>query len=115
MRRTVLASVVLAFFAACGDLTLDPLPFEVDIEATPTSAAPGDTIVFQVIAQGGNLIGILTDYGDGSVDQFATEGARTATVRFRHAYLASGVFEVNATVTDARAGEKSASVAVTVQ
>jgi hypothetical protein len=107
--------MALAFLAACADLTIDPLPFEVDIQANRATAAPGDTINFLVIAQGGNLVGILTDYGDGTVDQFATGGARTASVSFRHAYLTPGAFEVNARVTDARAGEKSASLAVNVQ
>jgi hypothetical protein len=94
---------------------LEPLPLNIGIEASQTTAAPGDPINFLVSAQGGDLLGVETDYGDGSAERYATGGARTARVTFRHAYAAAGTYEVRATVTDARAGTKDATVAVTIR
>lgn len=115
MWRALLGFVVLVGFAACDDATLDPLPLDIGIETSRTTAAPGDTITFVVSAQGGSLVGVAMAFGDSSGDQFATGGARTAHVTFRHAYSAVGVYEASATVTDAVAGDKSASVEVRVQ
>jgi hypothetical protein len=94
---------------------LEPLPLTIGIEASQTTAAPGDAINFLVSAQGGDLVGIETDYGDGSAEQYATGGARTARVTFRHAYSGAGTYEVRATVTDARAGSKVARLAVAIR
>jgi hypothetical protein len=99
---------------ACGDITLDPLPLDVSIEASRLTAAPGDTILFVVRAQGGNLLGIAIDFGDGSTDEFGTSGARTARVMFRHAYLTTGSFQVQTTVTDETVGAKGATLQVVV-
>lgn len=115
MRQLFLASVWLALNAGCGDVTLEPLPFQVGIAADPASAATGEAIDFTVTAQGGDLLGIVTDFGDGSSTPYGTGGARTARVTFVHAYLAPGTFQVTATVTDARAGIKEATLQVTVQ
>jgi hypothetical protein len=115
MWRGFLGFVVLVGFAACDDVTLDPLPLDIGIETSRATAAPGDTIIFVVSAQGGSLVGVAMAFGDSNGDQFATGGARTAQVTFRHAYSAVGVYEASATVTDAAAGDKSASVEVRVQ
>jgi plastocyanin len=101
--------------AACETATLDPLPLSVEIEASRTTAAPGDTITFVVSAQGGSLAGVAIAFGDNSTAQFATGGARTAEVAFRHAYTAVGVYAASATVTDALAGDKTASVEIRVE
>jgi hypothetical protein len=100
---------------ACDTAPLEPLPLDIGIEARPTTAAPGDTISFVVSAQGGSLVGVAMVFGDNTGDQFATGGARVAEITFRHAYSAVGVYEASATVTDALAGDKSASVEVRVQ
>lgn len=100
---------------ACGDATLAPLPLEIAIAASRTTAAPGDSIGFLVSAQGGSLVGVETDYGDGVTEPYGTSGARTARVSFRHAYVARGVYQVRATVTDALAGQKNATVEIRVQ
>ena len=113
MRR--LLCLAFGILAACSSETLAPLPLAVSIEASRTTAAPGDSISFEVIAQGGQLIGITTAYGDGTGDQFATSGARTARVTFRHAFPAPGTYQVRATVTDALAGEKEASIEIRVE
>ena len=112
MRRLLFLALVI--LGACSGESLAPLPLDIVIEASRITAAPGDSISFQVTAQGGQLIGIITTYGDGTEDQFGTGGARTARVTFRHAFSAPGTFEVQATVTDGRAGEKAASVEIRV-
>jgi hypothetical protein len=115
MWRRLLGFVVLIGFAGCDDATLDPLPLDIGIETSRATAAPGETITFVVSAQGGSLVGVAMAFGDSSRDQFATGGARTAHVTFGHAYSAVGLYQASATVTDAVAGDKSASVEIRVQ
>jgi hypothetical protein len=93
---------------------LEPNPLDIGIEASPTTAVVGDTVTFVASAQGGVLVGVEIDYGDSSVDQFGTSGARTARVTFRHAYTQSGTYTVKAVVTDAAAGQKQATIEVRV-
>lgn len=112
MRRLLCFAFMI--LGACSAETLAPLPLGIGIEASRITAAPGESISFAVTAQGGQLIGIATAYGDGTEDQFGTGGARTARVTFRHAFSAPGTYQVRATVTDALAGEKQASVEVRV-
>jgi hypothetical protein len=108
----VLAAV--AAVAACFGGSLDPLPLDVTLSATPTAVTTSDSVSIVVNAQGGSLVGVITEFGDGATDQFSTGGARTAKVTFRHRYLSTGKFQVTATVTDAVLGTKSASVQVQV-
>jgi hypothetical protein len=119
MRRLRLLSclllVPLAGPVACGDASLDPLPLEITIAANRATAAPGETVEFEVTAQGGTLIGVTIDYGDDTSDQFGTGGARTARVTFSHAFAAAGVYQVRASVVDAVAGGRDAVVQITVQ
>jgi hypothetical protein len=116
MRLPVLVFLLAAAGAACDSNTLEPLPFQVTVEASRTTAAPGDTVNFLVVTQGGSLIGVQMDYGDAMTDQFGTSGARTARVSFRHAFATQGTFTVRATVTDAQPpSEKSATIDVRVQ
>jgi hypothetical protein len=115
MWHVLLGFAFLTGVGACDTAPLDPLPLDIGIEVSRTTAAPGDTIAFLVSAQGGSLVGITIAFGDNNTEQFATSGARTAEVTFSHAYSAVGVYEASATVTDAVAGEKSASVEVHVQ
>ncbi|MBA3340645.1 MAG: hypothetical protein H0T48_02295 [Gemmatimonadaceae bacterium] len=113
MRR--LLFFAFAILGACSTESLATLPLDVVVEASRVTAAPGDSISFQVTAQGGQLIGIITAYGDGTEDQFGTGGARTARVTFHHAFSAPGTYQVRATVTDALAGQKDASTAVRIK
>ena len=113
MRRLLLATALL-ITAACGEQTLAPLPFEVTLEASRTTAAQGDSINFLVTAQGGSLLGADIDYADLTTDAFGTSGARTARITFRHAYSVTGIFQVRVVVTDAVAGQKEATVQVVV-
>lgn len=110
--------LVLATFlplSACRARPLAPLALEVTVLASRTIAVRGDTVTFRVNAQGGTLLGIEADFGDGTIERFATQGARTAQATFRHAFDAAGTFVVRATATDASAGAKTATVQVVVQ
>ncbi len=113
MRR--LLWLAFGILGACSAETLAPLPLGIGIVASRTTAAPGESLSFEVTAQGGQLIGVTTAYGDGTEDQIATSGARTARLTFRHAFYAPGTYQVRATVTDALAGPKEASVEVRVE
>jgi hypothetical protein len=116
MRRMVAGAILVAAgLAACSGSTVEPPPpFAVNIDASPTMAAAGDTVTFVVNAQGGSLFGVEMDYGDGTGDQYATQGARSAKVTFKHAFAARGAYTCRVTATDALAGQKDASVEVRV-
>jgi predicted phage tail protein len=90
-------------------------PVTVSVEASQTTAAPNDSIRFVVKAEGDALLAVQADYGDGTgVDSYGTSGARTASVTFRHAYLAAGTYTVTATAIDAFAAQKTATVQIRV-
>ena len=112
--RFPFGAVVFAGALACGETNLEPLPLDITVAPSRTTAAPGDTVVFVVTAQGGTLIGVETDYGDGKTDVYGTSGARTAKVTFRHAYGARGTFSMSAKITDGQAGQKTARVEIKV-
>ena len=112
---TIFVALAVAFSTlACGESTLAPLPLDITLTASRTTAAPGDTISFVATIQGGSLLGLDADYGDSSTDQYGTAGARTGRVTFRHAYGSRGTFTTKITLTDATLGQKSASVEVHV-
>jgi hypothetical protein len=100
--------------AACSNESTAPRPFDVSLESNVTTVTRGDSVTFTVIARGGSLLGVLMDYGDGRNDQYATGGARTARVTFRHAFDAAGTYTVSAAVTDAVAGQKDAALQIRV-
>lgn len=100
---------------ACAQEPLEPLPLQISIETSRATAAPGDTVIFTAVVQGGSLLGLVAEFGDGSSDSFGTSGARTGRVGFRHAYTTRGTFTTTITVTDATAGQKAASVQTRIQ
>ncbi|MGQ0641782.1 MAG: PKD domain-containing protein [Gemmatimonadaceae bacterium] len=114
MSRLFVGAFLLVGVIACSTKPLEPLPLEITIAANRTTAAPGDTITFVTDAQGGSLVGVEIDYGDTATDAFATGGARTARVTFRHAFQQRANYTVRVVVTDALAGQKEASVEVRV-
>jgi hypothetical protein len=116
IRMTTLgfAVAISAAVLGCTESTLDPLPLDISVAASRTTAAPGDTIYFVATVQGGSLLGLNADYGDTSTDLFGTSGARTGKVTFRHAYATRGTFTTKITLTDATLGTKSASVEIHV-
>ncbi|MGH7466632.1 MAG: PKD domain-containing protein [Longimicrobiales bacterium] len=113
--RKLLAFLFLALVAACDPYQLQPLPLEITVTPERTTAAPGDSIMFTIDAQGGVLLGIDLIWGDGQTRTIQTSGARTANVRQRHAYAQPGVYEMSAAVSDAEAGSKTAAVSIRIQ
>ena len=114
MRRLIVAVLLVAGTATCTNESLGPLPLDVSIESNVQTTVTGDSVTFTVSAQGGNLLGVQMDYGDGGTDLYATYGARTARVTFRHAFDATGTYTVSAAVTDAVAGQKDASLQIRI-
>ena len=115
MPRILLGLLLLFGAAACGDASLEPLPLDIRMTANRGTVAPGDTVSFVVTAQGGSLVGVVVDFGDGTDDSFATSGARTAQLTFRHAFVSLGTFTVSAMITDAFAGQKTTTIGISVQ
>lgn len=113
MKCLAIAGLVLVL-GGCRQTTEPAVPVLVTVESSKATAVLGDTISFTVNATGNNLIGIVVDFGDQATDQYATGGARTARVTFKHAFQTSGNFTVNVVVTDAIAGDKEASTAVVI-
>src|SRR5215208_4088 len=113
-RAALVAAIVSIVALGCRESTLAPLPLEITIAASRTTAAPGDTILFVATVQGGSLLGLEADYGDSTGDTFGTGGARTGKVTFRHAYSTRGTFTTTITLTDATLGQKNASVEIRV-
>jgi hypothetical protein len=113
MKRYLIVGLVL-IFGSCRQETEPPGPVLVTLESSTTTAARGDTISFTVNATGNTLVGVVVDFGDQVTEQYATGGARTARVTFKHAFQTAGSFTVNAVVTDAVAGEKEASASVVI-
>lgn len=105
---------LLLLAVSCGDATLDPLPLEITLTATPTTAQTGQTVNFTVNAQGGELFGVEIDYGDGTTSSHPAYGARTARIVTSHVYTSAGTYAVDAVITDALAGDRTASVQITV-
>lgn len=114
MRQLLLGAAILGSIS-CGDLTLEPLPFQVTITATPTTAAVGQPVGFVILAQGGALQQAGIDFDDGTTDGILTNGARTARVTFNHSFAAAGTYDVIGTVIDDLEGPRSATVQVVVQ
>jgi len=114
MSRRLLLIGALVLGGACTQSSLEALPLQISVAASRATAAPGDTIVFVATIQGGSLLGLDVDYGDTMTEQYGTGGARTGKVSFHHAYATRGTFVTKITVTDATAGQKSASVEIRV-
>jgi hypothetical protein len=112
MRRALFAFITI-MVAACAE-TLEPLPLNVTVVPNKSITTRGDSITFLVTAQGGSLVGVQIDYADATGDQFATSGARTASITFHHAYATAGTYAVTVTVTDGSAGEKKATTEIHV-
>jgi hypothetical protein len=114
MYATAVLVATFALAGACAESTLEPLPLDITVAANKTTTVPGDTIVFVATVQGGSLLGLNVDYGDGAVDTYGTSGARTGKVSFHHAFSSRGTFTTRISVTDAVAGVKDASIQIRV-
>jgi hypothetical protein len=113
MKSALAAALLVVGISACLQ-SLEPLPFTMELEASAVTTVPGDSLTFTVSAQGGSLTGVDIDFGDGNGDLFATAGARTARVVFRHAFVAAGTYPVRASATDAIEGQKDAMLEIRV-
>lgn len=113
MRRSMLGCVLVTALACGGGY--EPRPFEATIEASRTTAAIGETVDFAVNAQGRQLLGVTIDYDDGVIEQAVFHSSTTAHRVFEHAFTATGTYQVRATVVDAIAGSKDASIEVRIQ
>ena len=112
--RIVLLGLLATVAIACRQSVEPPTQISVSIQANTAVATRGDTVTFTVNATGNNLFGVIIDYGDSATDQYATGGALTARVTFKHVYSAAGSFTVRATVTDAIAGERDVTTLIVV-
>jgi hypothetical protein len=106
--------LALVITTACRQTTEPPGDVTVTLEASQAMPQRGDTVSFTVNAAGNNLVGVVVEFGDSGVDQYATGGALTARVTFKHAYETAGTFTVRAIVTDALAGEREATRSIVV-
>ena len=112
--KSLVIGMALVGTVACRQSTAPPEAVTVTLESSHAATQRGDTVTFTVNAGGNNLIGVVVEFGDSGVDQYATGGALTARVTFKHAYAAAGTFTVRAIVTDAIAGEKEATKSIVV-
>ena len=100
---------------ACGPNVAEPRPLGVTLQSDRTVAAPGDSIQFEIRAQGEVLASIVVSWGDGQTSVISTMGAQTARSTQRHAFLETGVYNVTATVHDDGGGSRAASLSVRIQ
>jgi hypothetical protein len=107
-------AIALVAITACRQTTEPPGEVTVTLEASHATAQRGDTVTFTVNAAGNNLFGVVVEFGDANVDQYATSGALTARVTFKHAYTAAGTFTVRAIVSDAISGDREATRSIVV-
>ena len=114
MKRFFCAIVIATAVIGCRQTTEPSGSITVSLAANPLSAHPGDTVTFVVNATGNTLVGVAIEYGDSNSDLYSTGGALTARVTFKHAYNATGTFEVRAVVTDAFAGERETTMSIVV-
>ena len=114
MRLAFFCVVLATSIVACRQTTEPPVQLTASMQASAAVIPRGDTVTFTVNATGNNLFGVVIDFGDATGDQYATGGALTARVTFKHAYDTSGTFTARATVTDAIAGDREVSVSIVV-
>ena len=114
MKPAAAVLVLLACLAGCRQTVAPPIAVSISLQANATVTQRGDTVVFTINAAGNNLVGITVDYGDSAGDQYATGGALSARVTFKHVYVTAGAYTVRAVVTDAISGEKEASTSIVV-
>lgn len=110
----VLRRLAPILLAACSTSTESVKPLTVSLAASASTVAVGDTVALVASAGGTNLVGMVIDFGDSVGDSYATSGASSARVTFRHAYSARGTYTARVVVTDAAASQQEASVEVKV-
>jgi hypothetical protein len=112
--RRLLQGLLLASIG-CSAYETEPLPLEVTVRADKLETVPGDSVSFELTGQGGTLTHFFVVWGDGTTVEAPTFNARTATVRLRHAYSASGLYDMKATLHDQAAGSKTSGVTIRIR
>jgi hypothetical protein len=113
-RLGALTGVACLLATACTTIVDSPPPLSLSLEVDRTTALTGQEFEFTYDAEGGNLVGLALDFGDGAVDSIPLFGARTAAGFRSHTYGAPGTFMVTAVLTAPPQGSRTASVSVTV-
>lgn len=111
--KALYAAMLILGIAGCTK-SVEPLALTITAQATPTSAAPGDSITVVTNVQGNAVVGVAVDFGDGTVFETAFGGVRTGKVTYRHAYAATGTFTITATVHDAAEDQRSTTMTVQI-
>ena|ERR1044071_3331934 len=114
MRRLLLGIGLAASVAACSTLVDADRPLTIGFTVDKPTLTLGDSMLFTITVQGTSLVGVTLDYGDGSTTAYPTSGAQTARLTYYHTYKARGSYDVVLNVTDARAGERGATIQVRV-
>ena len=99
---------------SCGLLTTEAIPLFIDIVATPTSVAVGDTVTMVVTVTGSGLNALYMNYADGTGASVTVVGATAGKATFAKRYTATGLFPVIGTVVDQFGAQKADTVVVTV-
>ena len=100
---------------ACSESTGFEQPLSVSVSTTTPTAAVGETVLFEVSATGGFLVGILLDYGDEEADTFnLTTPTTSITSTLSHEYQAAGMFLVEAQAKDVQEGLIASTITVTI-
>ncbi len=108
------ALVVAVVAASCSESSVT---LGGPLELTLTASSPvrvQDSVVVEFDVVGRQLIGLILDFADGSVDSIALSGAQSAAGRVAHQYGSAGNFLVTGRVQDAIEGDTMDDVSVTV-
>jgi hypothetical protein len=100
---------------ACSTYGSEPLPLTVTVNADKVDTVRGDSVSFQIVAQGGRLDLLRVEFGDGSFFDESTLSARTVSRRVKYAYADTGSFVVKATIHDAFAGQKQSTLNIRIR
>ena len=119
MRRTVITTALALFasmaVAACSDVG-SPKPLSIDLSADRTTAAVGDSISFEAVVEGFEIIRITADMGDDSEEVvFELPALDDAFATWKHAYSEPGNYMVQAGVLDWSGGTRADTLFITVQ
>ncbi|MFN8572166.1 MAG: PKD domain-containing protein [Gemmatimonadaceae bacterium] len=100
--------------AACSTAPEAVAPLSLSLTSGTSTVVVGETVSMVASANGSNLVGLAVDYGDETTDSYATAGANSARVTFRHAYATRGTFTARVTVTDGTANQRQATLEIHV-
>jgi hypothetical protein len=113
LKRLLIPALLLATGVACGPSSLEPLPLDGSLTASPNPADAGEEVQFTVNAQGTQLLSLELDYGDGDDDLQSVVGSRTARWTQPHAFDAPGQYTVTARINE-RTDTTSRTVTMTI-